>query len=236
MMRTTKEIREELKTKVGELGKFLFLLDKYRNNQPLTENEKQEMWVGVSDWMSNLSRKHYGQQQKTGHYISGSSRQWYEPIKGNNKEFDRHQKRMEVCQAFVYESNNETPIKGVVFAFNRRFIWVEMLVELMCLGIAFDEEKTITQRINSTVLRDLILANTLARQFKDTHKRVASYDDICIEYAKHIVSLGKKLNYHSIKRFINRYFSYQTAKLQADAMLGYDECRLSEPLLGKDTV
>ena len=235
-MRSTKEIREELKTKVDDLGKFLFLLDRFRKGQHLTELEKQEMWVGLSDWMSNLSRKHYGQQQKTGHYVRGVPRQWYEPVKGNFKEYERHIKRMEVCQAFLLESNLETPIKGVVFAFNRRFTWVEMLVELMCLGISFDEDKTVTQRINSTVLRDLILANRLAREFRDKHRRSASYDDICIEYARHITTGGKKLNYHSVKRFINRYYHYQTTKLQADAMLGYDEQRISEPLLCTGTV
>jgi hypothetical protein len=225
-LRTNNELRQVLKEKTdnGD-SKFLSLLDKLRKHLHLSDTEKQELWLGVSDWVSNLARKHYGQKQKTGHYVKGVPRQWYEPIKGNYREYERHLKRMDVCFDFVNESSVDTPIKGVVFAFNRRFIWIEMLVELECLGINFDKEKTTTQRINSTVLRDLIRANRLARNFKDTHRRYPSYDELTVEYAKELLGKGKYLNYHTLQRFINRYANYQAAKLKADALLGYDEQR-----------
>jgi hypothetical protein len=219
-LRTNKEIREELKG-----TSFLSLLDLYRQDKYLTEHQKQELWLGVSDWVSSLARKHYGQNQRTGHYVKGVPRQWYEPVKGNFKEFDKHRLRMEFAYSFVKESSPDVPIRGVVFSFNRRFVWTEMLVELTVLGVQFLPDKTTTQRINSTILRDLILGNSLARQFKDTHGRYPNYDEITIEFSRHLLSMGKKINLRSCQRFLNRWHNYQQSKSQADPLVGYDEQR-----------
>lgn len=218
-LRTNKEIREVLRS---DSSKFLTLLDNFRKGNPFTEQEKEELYLGVSDWVSSLARSHYGQRQRAGQFVPGGFRQWYEPVTAAFCDFDKHQKRMEVAFQFVKESNPETPIKGVVFSFNRRYSWVEMLVELRHLGIEFLPGNT-TQQINSTTIRDIITGNSITRKLQTKLRREPTDEEITIEFCSQLLGMGKRISIMSIRRFLSRYHAYRVAKAWGNPILGYDE-------------
>lgn len=214
---------DEMRRLVKEAD-LILLLDKYRYEpENLTELDKQLVYFGVNDWVSKLARKHYGQRQRTGQYVIGASRQWYEPITANFDGYTKQCMRIDIALEFMREGKGST--RALVFAFNRRYLWVEMLVELRFYGVEIYENNTpIEKQINSVYLRLFILGNELSRRFKDSHDGVeATSRDIVKELIKHLIRKGKSIRYSVLERFMRCYLRYVDAKRKANPILGYDE-------------
>jgi hypothetical protein len=215
--------------KILKEADLIVLLDKYRYDpELLTETDKQLVYFGVNDWVTKLARKHYGQRQRTGHYVNGSVRQWYEPIKGNFDGYTKQCFRVDIALRFLREGKGST--KALVYAFNRRYPWVEMLIELKYYGVALlDETLPIDKQINSVLLRLFILGNSLSRKYKEEHEgKNASLRDVLKELCKHLIKQGKTVRYSVLDRFIRGYSQYLNAKQYANPILGYNESIGSE--------
>lgn len=185
----------------------------------MSEQERELLYFGIHDWLLHLASKHYGQRQVTGHYKPDQSRQWYEPVKGNINEYNKQVLRVDIAYQFFIESNPLTASKGLIYAFNRRYSWVEMLVELKNYGIElFDETTTISRQINSAKIKTFILGNRLARRYEERTRHAPSLEDVAVEFIKDKLSDGKSIRYSVVARFIGTYSKYLEARGRATAM------------------
>lgn len=199
--------REQLRGELHKDNGLLRLLDMLRRGEPISDDEKEMLWLGVSDFAYHLAKKHYGEPQKV--FDWG---QWT----------DAHYNRVETILTFVKESNLDTPIKGIVFSIHRRYAWIELIVEMKTLGISYLEDMSVTRRVNSIFTKEIIKGNTILRKLTDEHKRIPTHSEIIVEYTRQLMDKGETVSYARIKRFSERFRAYQEAKNRTNT-LSFDE-------------
>jgi hypothetical protein len=197
-------MRNELK----DGNKLPLLLDTYRHKRLMTQFMKELMWVGLSDFCYHLSKRHYGEPQKT-------------HVKGEITE--AHQVRMDTILEFILESDLKIPIKGVIFSIHRRYAWIELLVELKLAGVAYLEGMSTTKKVNSAVTKDIIEGLKIERKLsEENYGRIPTESEIIVEYTRQLLDKGKTVNYASLERLLQRYSTYRACKNRTNT-LSFDE-------------
>jgi hypothetical protein len=186
--------REELKKD----NKLLSLLESYRAGKPLTQHNKELIFVGLSDFCYHLAKKHYGEPQAT---------------HSRGETTIEHQTRIDTVLDFILESSLDIPIKGVIYSIHRRYAWIELLVEFKVAGVAYLEGVTTTKKVNSSITKDIINGIKIERQLTERNNgRIPLERDVTLEYVHQLLDKGKTISYASIERFTQRYSAYKGAK------------------------
>jgi hypothetical protein len=120
--------------------------------------------------------------------------------------------------AFSFLSRTDGTTELLMFSFNRRFQWLELLIELKLKGVSlFSAEVPIEKQLNSVLVRKIILINVLVKSYKHTHSDKEPSDrDLIKEFIKYRIRSGFKIRLSDIKGFLGVYVRYTTALREAN--------------------
>lgn len=178
---------------------LLTLIDAYRTDE-LTENEREHLWVGISDLAIKLANKHYGEKQHI--------KKTYLACAGIHSAEEKQAIRVQYIYEFIRDYKEGTPAVGILYAIHRRFAYLEMLVECKFIGLAIAEDVPMPTRTNMGLVRDIMLGAKLYRRLHHEFKRHPTDKEILVEYAAHRIEQGKLVGWQDLQRFANRVFPY----------------------------
>lgn len=122
------------------------LIDRWRHqtdpqwrHTELTDQEKQAVWVHLSDTVLKVARKHFGQNQVHGFQRSGRSREWYE-IDTDHKYCSLHIERIHMLADLLTDTMRDKTVQYVLFVYHRRFAIIEAERELRAAGVDVTEQ------------------------------------------------------------------------------------------------
>lgn len=180
-----------------------YIIDK----KALTQKERVILYEEVYNYCFHLANKTFKKVQKRSFNPSVDEKQ-------------RH--RVDIFFEYVLDNPDKTP-EYLLFTFNKRFLWVEFLVECRLLGISlFGYDVPITKQIGSNKVRVLIKVLRLHRQFIQQHGYEPSIKQLTVELIKQQLKSGKKIKFSSIESNLNTAIKFLYCKKYADP-LSYNE-------------
>jgi hypothetical protein len=168
---------------------LLMHLRKYMNDRhSMTQKERVILYEEVYDYCFHLANKAFKKVQKKRENLTVDERQ-------------RH--RVDIFFEYTLDNINKTP-EYILFTFNKRFPWIELIVECRLYGIAlFGYDVPITKQIGSSKVRVLIKVLRLHRMFIQQYGYEPSVKQLTIELIKHQLRLGKKIKFSCIESDLN---------------------------------
>lgn len=214
-LKGSKQLREEY---LATLQQKQVLLEKFRNRQHLSAEERQAVWVCISDIVYSKAKMHYKAAQPYGRSVHGRSREWYE-VDPTHPGYELHVQRMELFIEFLRRRSDKS-VGWVVSTWKRRFHQFEGLRELRGLGIKYKTDGTLISE-QSAIVRDYIIFSRIIRQVQ-ARGETPTHRSVMNEWLRVEFNTGRSVSpmrYHNAVQKLDEYKFIQS--LSRPASLEY---------------
>lgn len=180
-------------------------LEKYMTDpNSLTEREGVILYEEIYQLCFHLANKHFKKVQRL-----------IDPHILDEKQ--RH--RVDIFYEYAYENVGKRSAEYILFTFNRRFSWIEFIVECRYLGISlFDLGVPISKQIGAGKVRILINAMRLYRLFIQRKGYEPSVRELTIELIKWKLLQGKIIRFSSIHQHVGEALKFIHCKRYTDSL------------------
>lgn len=157
MYKGSKQLRKEYAPTIAAKTR---LLERFREGCPMTAEERQAVWLCLSDEVYSKAKKHYKSPQPYGPSIAGRAREWFE-IDPTHPGWETHLQRIELLVEFIKRRSDKS-IGWVISTWKRRFHQFEGLRQLRLIGVKYKEDGSLISE-QSAIVRDYIMFSRLSR-------------------------------------------------------------------------
>lgn len=167
---------------------FADLLDMFRSGQPLSTDERANLWLLTSQFVQKTVRSHYGRAQTRGfrYKAGGTQNVSSNPLMGhvsNDERYEKYMTRMtrffDFATAYPVDTN---PAKWVLYVWRRRQPLIELVIEAEVLGIGiYPSDLPFHKRVTHNATKKIVEARALLRKLG---KLPTNYEVLRNELAK----------------------------------------------------